>query len=151
MNTQDHFRPRSVCLSHNYMSLYFQQEYFPVGCVLPAEVAVCWGVSASVHVGIHPLTPVWAWSPPGCGPGEPPPGLGLETPPDPSTSPTGCGPGDPPGQTLQLPPPLAGVGLETPQPDPSTSPLGVGLETPPPRGQTDTSKNIAFANFVCGR
>ena len=58
-----------------------------------------------------------------------------------------------------------------PQPDPSTSPLGVGLETPPvdlqgmlgyhlqcmlgyhplPSGQTDTCKNITFANYVCGQ
>ena len=54
---------------------------------------------------------VWAWRPPlGCGPGDPLLGVDLETP--------RYGPGDPPG-----------AGLETPWPDPSTSPLGVGLET----------------------
>ena len=86
------------------------------------------------------------------------------------TPPPGCGPGAPP----------PGVGLETvPWPDPSSSPLGVGLETckacwdtpsrdlqgmlgyhlqgmlgyhaATPHGQTDTCKNITFANFVCGR
>ena len=49
-----------------------QQECIPVGCVPPAAVAVCWGVSASVHAGIHTTpgvcleTPpqVWAWRPP---------------------------------------------------------------------------------------
>ena len=46
----------------------------------------------------------------------PPLGVGLETPP---------------GVGLETPACL-GVGLENPQPDPSTSPLGVGLETPPP-------------------
>ena len=64
-------------------------------------------VSASLHVGIHPLR-----------------GVGLETPPP------MCGPGGPPpGQTPQ-PIPL-GVGLETPQARPLDLPLGVGLETPP--------------------
>ena len=90
-----------------------EQECIPVECVPPAAVAVGgWG-STSVHAGIHP---------PGCGPLDPPPGVGLETPwvwawrphwPDPSTFPLG-------------------VGLETPSPhwpDPSTSPLAVGLET----------------------
>ena len=67
------------------------------------------------------------YTPPGCGPGDPPW-------PDPSTSPMGvgleparhtgipspprCGPGDPPG-----------CEPGDPQPDPSTSPLGVDLET----------------------
>ena len=55
------------------------------------------GGSASVHAGIHP---------PGCGPGDTPLGVGLET--------------HPPGVCLENPP----------RPDPSTSPLGVGLETP---------------------
>ena len=29
--------------------------------------------------------------------------------------------------------------------------LRVGYYHPPPRGQTDTCKNITFANYVCGR
>ena len=96
-----------------------------------------------------PPPPVWAWRPPWVWAWRPPLGCGDITP---------------------------GVGLETPQPDPSTSPLGVGLETPletckacwditckacwdtpspPPTphpcGQTGTCKNITFANVVCGR
>ena len=71
-------------------------------------------MSASVHAGIHPH---------GCGPGDPPPRVGLGTL-------HGCGPGEPPWPDPPTSP--LGVGLETPQPDPSTSPLGVGLETPPP-------------------
>ena len=83
-------------------------------------VAICWGVSASVHAGIHPL------------------GLGTPRPGHPPRYgsrdlPTGCGPGDAPARPVNLP---LGVGLEIPPwPDPSTPPpLGVGLETPP--GQT---------------
>ena len=49
------------------------------------------GGSASVHAGIHNPPPI-------CGPGDPPPGVGLETPPArPLSFPPGCGPGDPPG------------------------------------------------------
>ena len=79
-----------------------------------------WGVSASVHAGIH-TPPAWAWTPLG---------LGLETPPqpDPPTSPWVCS-WRPPGQSPQ-PPPGYGPG-DPPQPDPPTSPLGMGLETPP--------------------
>ena len=87
-------------------------------CTARSSSRLLGGGSASVHAGIH--TPgcgpgdapwVWDWRPPSpqCRPGDPPlgvgletphPGMGLETPPrpDPSTSP-GCGPGDPPGQT----------------------------------------------------
>ena len=92
-----------------FIDKFIEQECIPVGCV-PS-----------------------AWdAPPGGGPVDP-----LE-----------CGPGDPPG-----------VGLETPpQPHPSTSPPDVSLktckacwDTTPPRWQTDTCKNITFANFACGR
>ena len=79
-----------------------------------------------------------------------PPGLGLETPLPGQTPqpPPGYGPGDLPGQTPQPPP---GMGLETPPSQtPQPPPLGMGLETTP-CGQTDTCKNITFANFVCGR
>ena len=51
-----------------------KQECIPVGCEPPAAVAVCWGVSASVHAGIHL---------PGPGPGH------LQ--PDPPTSPLSLG------------------------------------------------------------
>ena len=66
---------------------FIQQECIPVGCILPAAVAI--GGSASVHAGIDPL------------------GVGLETPPSqiPFNFPLGCGPGDPPWpDPLQLPP-----------------------------------------------
>ena len=72
---------------------------FMLGCVLPAAVAICRGMSASVYARIPPRCgpgdiPVWAWRSSWCEPGDPP-----------------------------------GVGLETPWRDPSTSPLGVHLET----------------------
>ena len=59
---------------------------------------------------------------PQCMLGYTPPGVGLENPPPrhgPGDLP-GCGPGDTPSP---------GVGLESPRPDPSTSPLGGGLQT----------------------
>ena len=86
----------------------------------------------------------------GCGPG-----------PDPISFPLGCVPGSAPPQLLPW--------LWAWTRSPSTSPLGVGLETckacwnttpppetcckaywdtTPPRGQTDTCKNITFANYV---
>ena len=149
-----------------------QQECIPVGCVPPAAVANSLGGSASVHAGIH--------HPTRCGPGDPLPGVGLETPsqvwawgppqvwawrpprPDPSTSSPGCGPGDPPGQTPQLPP--LGVSLETckacwdtPPPGDLQGMLGyhqqgmLGYHPSPVDRMTGTCKNITFANFVCGR
>ena len=101
------------------------------------------GGSASVHAGIHPLG-VGLESPLGCGPADPSPCMGLETPQArPLKFPFWCGPADPPRVWACRPPPC--MGLETPQarplkfllgcgpgapwPDPSTSPLGVGLET----------------------
>ena len=114
-----------------------RQGCIPVGCVPSAAVAVCWwGVSASVHTGIHP---------PGPGPGHPPglawtpPGLGLDTPQ--------AWPGHPLAWAWTSP---LGLGLDTP--------VGLGLDTPrawawtTPRGQTplsvdrmtDRCKNITF-------
>ena len=150
------------------------QECIPVGCVLPAAVAVCWGggVSASVHVGIPPgvglETPlVWAWRPPcvglegvawrpsGCGPGDPP----DHTPQPPSL---GCGPRDPPGQTPQLPPwvwawrPARHAGippLETCKACWDTTCSVCWDTTTPPREQNDRQlqKFYLAPNFVCGR
>ena len=106
------------------MSLQNKQECIPIGCVPSAAVAICWGMSASVHAGIHPLglgldTPqAWAWTPP----------LGRH-PPEPGDRhplgrhPLGPGPRHAPGQT----PPV------------------------PVNRMTDRCKNISFANFVCGR
>ena len=61
-------------------------------------VAVCWGVSASVHARVHP-PPLWP------GPGHPP-GLSLDTPPGLSldTLPHQASAWTPPGQTP--PPPV---------------------------------------------
>ena len=76
-----------------------KQECIPVGCVPPAAVAICRGVSASVHAGIHPS--------PGCGPGDPPPRCGPRDPPQGQTPQfPGCEPGDPPtlARPLKLPP-----------------------------------------------
>ena len=64
-----------------------------------------------MHAGILPW--VWAWRPPGCGPGDTLLGVGLETPswmwawrpPGQTLQPSpGCGAGGPPGQTPQPPP-----------------------------------------------
>ena len=71
-------------------------------------------MSASVHAGIRPH---------GCGPGDPPPRVGLGTP-------HGCGPGEPPWPDPPTSP--LGVGLETPQPDPQHPP-GCGPGDPPAR------------------
>ena len=78
---------------------FIQQECIPVGCIPFAAVTICWGVSASVHAGIHPRA--WAWTPPGHGPGHPtrhgpgnPPGMGLDTPL--GRHPPQPGPGQPP-------------------------------------------------------
>ena len=68
---------------------------------------------SSSHWGGLPLCILGYPLPPGCGPGDPPPGVGLETPP---------------GQTSQLPPWVWAWG--PPRSDPSASPLGVDLETP---------------------
>ena len=65
-----------------------------------------WGVSVSVHAGIH--TPL---------------GVGLETPPR-------CRPGDTPSQTPQSPPWV--WAWRPPWPDPSTFPPGCGPGDPPP-------------------
>ena len=87
-------------------------------CVLPAALAVSWGVSASVHAGIHPPG-VGLETPLGVGL-ENPPGLGLENPPRCGPGdPTRCGPGDPPGCGPGDPP---GVGLETPLETPQAPP-----------------------------
>ena len=123
------------------------------------------GGVASVHAGIDT-------TPPRCGPGDPTPDVGLETPPPQvwawRNSP-GCGPGDPPsvgpGDTPgQIPLNfLLGVGLEickvcwdtTPQ-RPAARHAGIppamhaGIPPPVDR-MTDTCKNITFANYVCRR
>ena len=136
--------PDICALSHT------PQECIPVGCVLPAAVAIrgvclsaCWD------------TPwVWAWRPPRCVTGDP---LGC----GPGDTPR-CGPGDP-----------LGVGLETvPLVRPLNFPLGVDLETckacwdttpketcckacwdntPPVNRITDTCKNITLLLLPCER
>ena len=131
-----------------------KQECIPVGCVPPATVAICWGVSASVHAKCGPGDPqAWAWRPPWVWAGDPTP-----------------------GQTPQLPPWV--WAWRPPWTDPSSSPMGVGLETckacwyttpwrparhagilparhagiPPPANRiTDMCKNITLPQLRCGR
>ena len=77
-----------------------------------ATVAVHGGGGSLPHCMLGYTSQVWAWRPPGYGPGK---------------TPLRCGPGDPPGfVSLENPP---GVGLETPLARPLDLPLGVGLET----------------------
>ena len=81
-----------------------EQECIPVGCIPPTAVAICCGVSASVHGGIHtpldlgleiPLgvglgtSQVWAWRLPLVWAWRPPLARPLNFP-------LGCGPEDPP-------------------------------------------------------
>ena len=106
-----------------------KQECIPVGCVPSAAVAVCWGMSASVHAGIHP---------PGCGPG-PLLGVDMDTPWVWACTPLGLDT-QPPPPGVGLDPP--GLGLYTsPRTDHPTSALGLDLDTPPPVNRiTDTCK-----------
>ena len=86
-----------------------KQEYIPVGCILPAAVAICWGCLPQCMLGYTPqglgldTPPVWPWRPTSwpnpptstwCGSGDPP-GQTSHSP--------GYGPGDPPGQTPHSP------------------------------------------------
>ena len=82
------------------LQMLVKQECIPVGCVLPAAVAI-WGVCLSACWDTPPW--VWAWRPPWVWAWKPHLGLGLETPP-------GCWPGDP--QVWAWRPPQ--VGLESP-------------------------------------
>ena len=131
----------------------------------------------SPHTPPRPGTPLGA-DPPGGDPL--PLGVGLETPqPDPLNFPLGCGPGDPlarspstsylgmdletsPGQIPLNSPPGFGpgnlqgmLGYHPTPPRPAVSHAGIqpamhaGIPPPMDR-QTDTCKNITFANYVCG-
>ena len=91
---------------------FLKQEYIPVGCILPAAVAVHGGVCLSACWDTQPPkcgpeTPrvwawrplwVWAWRLPRCGPGDPP------TWPDPSASPLGVGLETPHTRNVEKPP-----------------------------------------------
>ena len=105
-----------------------KQECIPVGCLLPAAVAVSGGGSVWVH----------AWTPPGVGL-ETPLGVGLETPQArPLKCPPGCGPGDLQGMAGYHPPgDLQGM-------------LGY---YPPPLTEflKHSSENITFPQLRCGR
>ena len=101
--------------SGNIFQDQMKQESIPVGCVLPAAVAIHGQVCLSACCDTQPPW-VWAWRPPpqvrawrpfhpgqtpqlppGCGPVDPTVGVGLETLPQvrPLNFPPGCGPGDP--------------------------------------------------------
>ena len=87
-------------------------------------------------------------------------GVGLETPrPNPSTFPLGVGLETPPGQTPEALPwvwawkPARHAGIHTPLETCKAcwdTTFKACWDTTPP-GQTDTCKNITFANFVYGR
>ena len=100
-----------------------KQECIPVGCVPPTAVAV--------GVGGLCLSTYWET--------DPPPSVGLETPP---------------GQTPHLPPwvwawkPTRHAGI----PPPGTCCKACWDTTPPwTEWLIDRCKNITFTNFVCGR
>ena len=95
-----------------------RQECIPVGCVLPAAVAVG-GRSASVHAGIH--------LPPGVGLETPHLDVGLKTPPD-----------------VGLETPHLGVGLETPQARPLNFPLWCGPGDPPGCGPGNLQDMLGY-------
>ena len=99
----------------------------PVECILPAAVAVCWGVCLSACWDTPPRVDL---EPPGCGPRDSP----------------GCGPGDPPARPLSFPP-GCGPG-QTPQAPPGCGPgnlQGMLGYHPPPRieSQTRVKHNLA--------
>ena len=83
-------------------------------CTACSSSCLLWGVYLITCWDTH-IPGVGLETPSGCRPGDPPPGVGLESPPPRCGSgdspgqtpnlPPGCGPGDPPGQTPQPPPP----------------------------------------------
>ena len=133
-------------LSKSKEIINFKQECIPVGCLPPAAVAVGGGWEVC-------LSACWD-TPPGVGL-ETPPGVGLENTPwvwawrtplaRPLKLPLGCGPGNLQGM----------LGYTCPPPPRPARHAGISparhAGIPPPRGQTDTCKNITFANFVCWR
>ena len=117
--------------------IHIRQECIPVGCVPSAAVAVLGGVCLSA---CWDTPQVWAWRhPPGCGPGDTPPGVGLETPP----------------QVWAWRHPS--VGLKTQPGDLLQGMLGyhlqcmLGYPNPPVNRITDTCKNITLPKLRCGR
>ena len=135
--------------------LYNKRECIPVGCVPPAAVANCWGVSASVQSGI-PTPRCGLGDPPGCEPGDPP-RCGPGDPPQaiPLNFPLGVGLETPPGQIPQLPPGCGPGDLQCMlgyHPPPWTETCNAWWDTTPsPDRMTDTCKNITVISlsFIC--
>ena len=134
-----------INLSSNYI---FKQECIPVGCVLPAAVAIMGGVSTHRHTPLEQGPPgagtPLEQAPPGCGPGDPPrcgPGDPLARP---LNIPLGCGPGNLQDMLGYTPPNLL-QGM-----------LGYHLQCmlgyhPPVNRITDTCKNITLPQLRCER
>ena len=98
-------------------------------CTVHSSSCLLWGGGClSACWDTHPRA--WAWRPPRPWPGNPPPGLGLDT--SPSQTPQhlpGYGPGDP----LARPPTsVLGMGWETPPARPPNLPLEIGQTPQPP-------------------
>ena len=128
-----------TCHCQHFPLSGIQQECIPAGCV------PCWGVGVCLSA---------CWDTP---PGPGPPGVGLDNP-------LRCGPGHPPSQIPQPPPGSRPrppqpdpqppcLGLDTPKPDPPTSPLGLGLDATPRWTEflTHASENITLPQRRCGR
>ena len=87
----------SSLLSRN--DCHLEQECIPVGCVPLAAAAIRWGR------GCLPGPLVWVWTPPRCGPGHHPLGLGLDSPlTKPPNLPLVSGPRNPPLDRPPQPP-----------------------------------------------
>ena len=83
-----------VCCYYCCSQQISKQECIPVGCIPPAEVAVCLGGLRQCMLGYTPPglgldTIPRAWTPPRCGPADPPPARLPQPPP-------GSGPRHPP-------------------------------------------------------
>ena len=138
---------------------FLKQEYIPVGCVLPAAVAVHGRGSASVNAGIHNPPSVGldttlgvGLETPRCGPGDPP------TWPDPSASPLGVGLETPHARNVEIPP-TRHAGIPPPPLIPARhaeiSPaMHAGKPPPPPVNRifdTPFWKDNLAPHFVCRR
>ena len=153
-------------ISCNYcVRIHLQEkECIPVGRVPPQQQPSAVGRRVCLSACWDTPPWAWAWRPPldvsleiphpphGCGPGDPHQARPLNFS-------SGCGPEDPPpSQTPQAPPwvwawkPARHAGIH-PSPGDLQGMLGYHLHGmlgyPLPCGQTDTCKNITFANFVC--
>ena len=156
--------PRSLAAQHMKenacVKVKLEQECIPVGCVPPAHWPYLHIASYPMHApqSNHTHPPEQPCMPPRATTHAPleqphmPPGATTHTPlpwsnhacpPHPQSNHTS----PPLGATMHAPlPPRA-----TTHPPATTHALPWEQPCTPPRRQTDTCKNITFANFVCGR